>query len=99
MGVLVHRQVKCQCLQHMLVFDLPERTCWMQVLPGLKLINDHQHAVVAVPLRQLAVDVLEAGTNISSTGNLDVNCLCCFNDCPRESCRSLCAEELLGSRM
>ena len=40
----------------------------MQLLPGLKLINDHQHAVVAVPLRQLTVDMLEAGANVSEYG-------------------------------
>src|SRR5438105_15600136 len=71
----------------------------MQVLPGLELINDHQHAVVAMLLCQLAVDVLEAGTNVSSPGNLDVDRLCCLNDCPRGSCGSLCTEEIFGGRM
>src|SRR6266850_2469010 len=69
----------------------------MEFLPGFEFIDGYHGMVVIVLRRQLAVDVLETGANISGVGNLDMDCLRRINDCHREGFGSLRVEEIFGS--
>src|SRR5437016_3368184 len=71
----------------------------MEFLPGFEFIDDDHHAVVTVLRRQLAVDVLETGANVSGVEDPDMDCLRRINDCHREGFGSLRVEEVFGSWM
>jgi hypothetical protein len=72
--MIVHRQLKGQGLQYVLILGKPLRAWGMKVLPGLELVDDHDEVVKAMLLRQLAIDVEEATADVPCKRDLDVNC-------------------------
>jgi hypothetical protein len=71
--MVVHRQMKGQGLQHMLILGKSLRPWGMEILPGFELVDDHNESVKAMILRQLTIDVGEATADVPAKRDLDVN--------------------------